>query len=191
MLIHTAHCSDETCRVHSTPAFSSAIQTHFAPLYIPTLDSLDMFIAKEASKGFIDHDSSDPVDEGDNSPAARDDIGNMEDGIRKLSVKEDKNTSAALWQVTLSWRALGATLGVNEEIMRGDKPGNRATGTGAVVKTSESGVEGKKANVCWWAKCDTKIRDDATPYKRCSGCRCVTYVPFLSNFFHPDLTLHR
>jgi hypothetical protein len=50
-------------------------------------------------------------------------------------------------------------MGINEEVLRGDKP---------------APSDGKK--VCWWAKCDTKEKEEDTPYKRCSGCHAVTCV---------------
>lgn len=171
MLIHTVHCTDSTCRIHSTPDFQAAMSKHFPPLFIPTLDALDLFIAKEATRGFVDHDNPVTFDEND-SPAARNEIGAKDDGIRPLYVgeKAGKNARAALWQVTLSWRALSAALGVSEEVMRGDKPGDRETGFGP------ASADGKKGNVCWWSKCDTKLKDDDVPYKRCSGCHSVTYA---------------
>lgn len=146
MLIHTAHCEDTSCRVHSTPSFHSAMVEHLTPIYVPTLDALDRFIAKEATKGFT------ATSDDNNTDAGGDSFG------LSLGKEEQKNERAALWQVTLSWRALGAATGINEEILRGDK---------------HAPSDGKK--VCWWAKCDTKEKEDI-PYKRCSGCHAVTYV---------------
>ncbi|KAF8311105.1 hypothetical protein DL93DRAFT_2083831 [Clavulina sp. PMI_390] len=202
MLIHTTHCTDSNCRIQRTPAFTAALQSgsasswNFPQFYLSTLDKLDIFIAREATRGFTDSTGSQKPTEGDEKDPK---IATVEDGIRRLEMvdKEDKNARAALWQVTLSLRALGAAVGANEEILRGDKPGERETGMGArigVVKdeVGDTKVEGeingaaaqkekeRRENVCWWPKCDahTKAKDEseeAAPYKRCSACRCVTY----------------
>jgi hypothetical protein len=140
MLIHTVHCEDTSCRVHSTPSFHSAMLEHLTPIYVPTLDALDTFIAKEATKGF--------------TSTGDDDNSNSDDFIG--SKEKQDNERAALWQVTLSWRALGAAMGINEEILRGDKPARE-----------------DEKKVCWWAKCETKENEDDAPYKRCSGCHTV------------------
>lgn len=153
MLIHTTHCkpSDPTsCRVHSTPAFATAMYAHFTPLYIPIFNKLDVHIGKEASKAMM---SSEPLD----SPSSSD--------------AQDKNKGkekAGLWQATLTWRALGASLGINEEVERGARNKGDAS-------TSKPG-EAKR--VCWWAKCenDTKAEEEGKSYMRCSGCKAVTCV---------------
>lgn len=151
MLIHTTHCtSTSTCRIHTTPAFASAISAHFTPLFVPTLDKLDVLIGAEASKGML----SSEYDAASDSAEKK---------------REKEREKAGLWQATLTWRALGAGLGVNEEVQRGAK---------------KESVPGK---VCWWAKCENEAvkkgeqvkevsEGEDKPYKRCSGCHAVTCV---------------
>jgi len=68
----------------------------------------------------------------------------------------DKSTeSAALWQSVLSWRALATALGLNEEVER---------------KTRKTVTQ----PFCWWAQC-TEAPGKEETYKRCSGCKAVSY----------------
>ena len=117
------------------------------PIYVPTLDALDEFIVKEATKGLTPSNEDNDSDNND---------------VIKGKVPED-NEQAALWQATLTWRALGAAMGINEEILRGNKPPHKDPN-----------------KVCWWANCKTKENEEDDPYKRCSGCHAVRWVSISS-----------
>lgn len=97
MLMHTIRCSDLTCRIHGSPTFNATAREKFLPVFIPTLDNLDVHIGQMAYKQ-----------------------GALNGTVPEDGSKEDTNKYAALWQSVLTWRALAAVLNVYEEVERGN-----------------------------------------------------------------------
>ncbi|KAF8340516.1 uncharacterized protein EI90DRAFT_2073679 [Cantharellus anzutake] len=161
MIIHTVQCKDLSCRVYlpAIPSEPNALSLQrtlanaFRPLFLPVLDDIDVLISKQAT------------DEAAIPESLKQHLNIAEDEEKEKEKEKEKERklreSAALWQTVLTWRALATGLGFNEEVERGTR------------KDVERGATIDHAKFCWWYKCDTK--DASETYKRCSGCKAVSY----------------